>query len=346
MPSLLDQTSESAKILYVGDSGHGKTGSKAALVAIGYKLRMVDTDNGFKILRSLLTDDEHYPYASWMKKAGIDPTEPGRISYIPIDVPIDVQDRNVQRKSGNVSYSVLAPASSRAWNTVVNLLNKGWIDDGKNLGLITDWDNDTILDFDTLSSLAELAHYWNQDMNGRLGALEDDHGRDAGAAQELIRRLMLKLTSPTVRCNVIVTTHITWTDVSRGAALSPRQLMEDKKPVELRGFPSVIGRALGPVLGKRWNDQFICARDGDGRNATRRIYSVPTNNVDAKHSAWVEDSYPVETGLASIFSALQYKPVPTEFLEHVAAFNAARSDTSPTESPSGSKSNPFGGFGR
>ena len=350
MPGLISTETENAKILYIGDSGHGKTGSKAALVAMGYKLRMVDTDNGFKILRALLTDAEHYPYASWMKKTGIDPLEPGRISYIPIDVPIDTQSRSVQRKSGSVSYEVLAPASSKAWSTVVSILNTGWMDSEQgNLGLITDWEPDTVLDFDTLSTLSELAMYWNQDMNSRLGSLEDDHGRDTGAAQELIRRLMLKLTNPSVHCNVIATTHITRADVSRGAALSPEQILRAAAEkhvtanLDARGFPSAIGRALSPVMGKRWNDLFICDRAGSGQNTERRIYSVPVNNTDAKHSVWVEDSYPIDTGLASIFAALRYQPPPEEFLEHVAKFKAERSGSSTTNAPAAS---PFGGFRR
>lgn len=347
MPSLLDPMTESAKILYIGDSGHGKTGSKASLVACGYKLRMIDTDNGFKILRSLLTDSEHYPYASYMKKKGIDPAAEGVISYIPIEVPMGMQSRSVKRGAGTINYNVLAPENSSAWNRVVSLLQKGWIDNGKDFGKITDWDPETILDFDTLSTLAELAHYWNQDMNGRLGALEDDHGRDAGAAQELIRRLMLHLTSPSVKCNVMVTTHITWTDTTRGAPQSPETLLRAEKAVDARGFPSVIGRALGPVLGKRWNDQFVVSRTGNGRNAERRIYSVPVNNTDAKHSAYVEESYPLDTGLAEIFAALRYKPYPEDFIEHVKNFKipASSGTTSrPDINPSG-----FGartGFGR
>lgn len=346
MPGLISDQTDNAKILYVGDSGHGKTGSKAALVAMGYKLRMVDSDNGAKILRALLTDADHYPYASWMKKQGIDPTEPGRISIIPIDVPMGFQDRDVKRKAGTISYSILAPASSKAWNTVANLLTREWMDEGENYGHITDWGSDTILDFETLSTLGELAQYWNQDMNGRLGVLEDDHGRDAGAAQELIRRMMLTLTNPSVKCNVIATTHITWTDVGKGAAQNPGALLHDQKPItDMRGFPSVIGRALGPLLGKRWNDQFIAMRTGSGANVERRIYSVPVNNVDAKHSAWVEDSYPIDTGMASIFAALRYQPPPVKFLQHIADFYAERGGRATDPSNAQTKS-AFGGFGR
>jgi|SRR5215469_4260468 len=341
MPSLLDRDTESAKIVYLGDSGHGKTGSKASLVAAGYKLRMIDTDNGFKILRSMLTD-RRYPYAAYMEKAGIDPSEPGRISYIPIDVPMDM----VTLKGKTMP--ILAPTSSAGWNTAVNHL-KEWKDGDINLGPVTDWDNDCVLDLDTISTLAEVAKYWNQDMNGRMGAIEDDHGRDTGAAQEMIRRLTMKLTSPSVKCNVIATTHITWVDTTRGAPQNPSALLREHKSVDPRGFPSIIGQALSPVFGKRWNDMFVVRRTGNNRSAERRIYSVPTDNVDAKHSAYVDESYPLETGLAQIFAALLYKDPPLDLIKAVEAHKASRPDpdnSQPNGSGPGGRQGPFGGFSR
>jgi hypothetical protein len=307
MPGLLDPTSESAKILYIGDQGNGKTGSKAALVALGYKLRMLDADKGFKVLRSLLTSD-HYPYAAYMKKHNIVPD----ISYIPIDTPIDFEVKTIK----GVSWNVLSPTSSSAWNTAVGLL-KNWNDGDRKLGSITDWDSDTILDFDTMSSLAEMAKYWVQDMNGRLGDLTDDHGRDTGGAQEMISRLCSKVTASNVKCNVIMTGHIKRVDMSGGIPQSAEQRLRDKKPVDPQGFPAVIGQALSPYLGKKWNDQFIVKRTGNSASAERRIYTVPTDNTDAKNSVWLEESYPLSTGLAEIFAALRYQDPPTEFIEEI-----------------------------
>jgi len=45
-------------LLAVGNSGSGKTGSLAALVKAGFRLKIADFDNGVQILRSLLTEDE------------------------------------------------------------------------------------------------------------------------------------------------------------------------------------------------------------------------------------------------------------------------------------------------
>lgn len=343
---LFDSDTESAKILLIGDSGHGKTGAKAALIAAGYRLRMIDTDRGAKILRSLLTDP-HYPYAEYMKRHGVDPREPGRISVVPIDVPIDINTVTISRDGKKVTYDILAPTSATAWSTVVKLL-RNWEDsDGNKLGPITDWGPNDILDIDTLSTLAELAKYWNQGLNNRLGALEDDHGRDTGAAQELVSRLVMKITSPAVKCNVIATTHITKIDMDRGAPLSPEQLLREKKSVTPRGFPTIIGRALSPILPKRWNDTLIVRRDGDRADSERKIYTEPVDNTDAKHSVWLERSYPLSTGLAEIFAALQFKSLPEDFIPSIRGKDKA-SGTTPAESPRPSGPSGFGsggGFG-
>ncbi len=313
MAGLLDSISESAKILYIGDQGQGKTGSKAALVALGYKLLMVDTDRGFKILRSLLTDPR-YPYAAYMKKHNIKPEE--NISYIPIDVDYGFVDYETNVNGRKQIRTVLGPTSSSAWNQVINLLRE-WKDNNKNWGSINDWDSDTILDFDTMSTLAEIAKYWVQDLNGHLGSLTDEHGRDTGGAQEMIVRLMSKVTSPSVRSNLIITGHIKRIDMSAEVPQSVEARLRDKKSVEPKGFPAVIGQALGPYIGKKFNDLFVVKRDGDRADAERRIYTTPVSNTDTKNSAWLEPSYPLSTGLAEIFAALRYQDHPTEFVEAI-----------------------------
>lgn len=335
MPSLQDaienKTYDAAKFILIGDQGDGKTGSKAAAVALGYKLRMIDTDKGFKILRALLTDEEHYPYASYMKKHNIVPD----VSYIPIEVPIDVTTTIVK----GIAWETLGPTSSRAWTEVVNLLRE-WKDGNRNYGSITDWDEDTILDFETMSTLAEVAKIWAEDLNGHIGAITvNDHGRDVGIAQDKINQLMMKMMNPSVRCNVIFTGHIKRVDMSSDIPQSPEARLRDKKSIDPQGFPAIIGQATSPFIGKRVNDQFVVKRDGNGRNAERRIWTVPVSNTSTKSSVWLEESYPIETGLASIIEALRYRPPPIEFIEHCERFHAERGKK-PSAKPSS-----FGGGG-
>ena len=57
MASIKNHTSvDVTKLLLVGDSGSGKTASLATLANAGYKLRILDFDNGLDILPEFLTE--------------------------------------------------------------------------------------------------------------------------------------------------------------------------------------------------------------------------------------------------------------------------------------------------
>jgi len=57
MPSLRNhQSVQFTKMLLIGDSGTGKTGSLVSLVKAGYKIRILDMDNGLDILRNLVLE--------------------------------------------------------------------------------------------------------------------------------------------------------------------------------------------------------------------------------------------------------------------------------------------------
>ncbi len=51
MPTLdAHESSRYAKLIYIGDSGTGKTGSLVSLLADGYKLKILDMDAGLDSL--------------------------------------------------------------------------------------------------------------------------------------------------------------------------------------------------------------------------------------------------------------------------------------------------------
>src|SRR5258706_3591249 len=55
MPTLSDhQSNQFTKVLLEGDSKSGKTGSLASLVLAGYKLRILDYDNGLDVLKQFV----------------------------------------------------------------------------------------------------------------------------------------------------------------------------------------------------------------------------------------------------------------------------------------------------
>lgn len=326
MPSITEDVNSPAKILLIGKSGAGKTGSLASLVAASYNLRIIDTDKGVRPLRSLLMDP-HYAYAKIIRDRNIDLNT--AVRYVAIDTSMKL--RNVTRKlpgEGNrtTSESLLAPADARAWTKVLDLLDK-WQEekDGENFGSVRDWTTQDILVLDSFSTLAKCAYYFSQSLNGRLGARDEgfDYQRDIGGAQAQLTRLLELLYDSSVACNVIVISHITWVDESQGVASRPKTADGQGNTVFSNpdGYPSAIGRALSPQMGKYFNDTYIARSSGTGNNVSRTISTVPQDGVLAKNSVYLEREYPVTYGMAAIFAAIRNTEPPADLL---AAFKPRR----------------------
>ena len=316
MPTIDALANAPAKILLIGKSGTGKTGSLASLVASGYKLRILDTDNGVKVLHSLLTD-LRYPYAKVLKSRNINLAE--AVHFIPISTAMKL--RTVQRKtpSGNsTNESILAPIDARAWTTMLDKLDR-WKEGEVDYGPINTWGTDSVLVLDSFSTLAKCAYYFNQSMNGRLGARDEgfDYQRDIGGAQSQLTRLLELLYDSSIKCNVVVISHITWVDESQGVANRPRTQNSDGTLVLASpdGYPSAIGRALSPQMGKYFNDTYVARSTGSGNNVNRTISTVPQDGVLAKASVFLDREYPISSALASIFAALRHTEPPTDLLE-------------------------------
>lgn len=323
MPSILDPILDSAKILLIGKSGAGKTGAKASLICAGYKLRMIDTDKGIRVLRSLLTDPR-YPYAKVIEARKIDLRD--AISFIPIDLEVSV--RNIIKRlpnGGTTTEKLLAPKNGNAWLQIADLLDR-WKDGERDLGGIMSWGPKDILDLDTLSTAAKMAFYSSQSLNGRLGTREEgnEYRRDIGAAQSALQRLFEGITSSSIRCNVIVTTHITWVDEAHGYAQSPASREQEGSTSSPDGYPSAIGRALSPQIGKYFNDVFCVIATGSGQSVRRQISTIPTDGVICKNSVWLKPAYDITSGLAEIFAALKGEPEPTELIQQLRPTNAGR----------------------
>ena len=308
----------------------GKTGSLASLVASGYNLRIIDTDKGVRPLRSLLTDS-HYPYSAIIKAKGIDLSK--AVRYVPVDTAMKL--RTIIRKTGDnrsTSETLLAPSDARAWTKVLDLLDN-WKDDDLELGSVRNWGLDDVLVLDSFSTLAKCAYYFSQSMNGRLGARDQgyDYQRDVGEAQSQLTRLLELLYDSSIACNVVVISHITWVDESQGVASRPREASKDGNVILSTpdGYPSAIGRALSPQMGKYFNDVFIVRSSGTGASVNRTISTVPQDGVVAKNSVYMERDYPITTGLAQIFAAIRNTAPPIELLEAVTPRRQAPTTASP-----------------
>ena len=304
------------KILLLGDTGAGKTGSLVSLLTQGYKLFIIDTDKGIKPLKTLALNP-NYPYKALMDKKKIDPFKNVHFESISTDMGL----RTV--KDGDSVVKILAPKDAKAWSKIVDLL-ADWTDSEtkEKFGPIDSWDQDCVLIVDSFSAMARFCYYFSQQLNGRLGARDEGYTymRDVNAAQAQLTRFLELISNDRVRCNVIIITHITWIVDDKGYAENPRGNIEkDNGEAQIqkdpKGLPMAIGRAIAPYIGTKFNDSFTVKQTGSGASVRREILTVPMDGVSAKNSSYVKRSYPVSTGLAEIFAAIRGEPEPKDLMD-------------------------------
>lgn len=192
------QSKEFTKLLLLGDSGTGKTGSLASLVRAGYKLRVLDYDNGLDILKQLLQRDA-----------------PDKLSSVNF---ITLRDK---RRASAVGPILDGPA--QAFVSGLKYLDS-WSD---GLGKPETWGSETVLAVDSLTMMSDAAYDWADALNP--GA--KDKRQTYFQAQKAIESVISLLTSESFRCNVIVIAHVKYQErpdgttkgfpTSVGSALGP-----------------------------------------------------------------------------------------------------------------------------
>jgi len=279
----------------MGDTGSGKTGALASLADAGYNLRILDIDNGLDILRNVLMAPSS-PY----NKSAIE-----RVTFRTIREPM-------RRLGGR-----LVPAKAVIWEEVAKQL-MDWKDtdaDGKeiSLGPVTSWSPQEVLVVDTLTALSWGAWNWHCQMNGKLGGEVTgfEYQRFMGQVQTLLEGFLNLLADSSVKCNVIVNSHVTYV---RDPGM-PKPKDDEADPVH--GYPSAIGKALSPRIPRFFNSALLVKVDGFGAFAKHKIYPHTQGIVPAKSSNpfGVAREYGIEKGLAEYFAAVRgaapTAPVPT-----------------------------------
>jgi len=291
MPSILNhQSAESTKLLFIGDSGTGKTGALASLVPAGYRLRIIDLDNGLDILSGYFTNP-----ASMYLKAAIEAK---------IDLESALRFVTITEQMKNVAGR-LVPAKATVWERTVKLLDHWKEPDGTDLGKVSSWTSQDVLVIDSFTMLSTAALNFQLMMNGRLGNAPEGNQwrRDVGVTQNLLESLLQLLYDSSIKCNVIVTSHITYVDESQGIPTVPGE------NAILKGYPSALGRALSPRIPRYFNNVLQAKTSGSGSATKHKIYTMPQGAVDLKSSAplRVKSEYPLETGLADFFAAVRQR---------------------------------------
>lgn len=184
MPSL-DQISaeqQPIKLLLMGHSGVGKTGSIASLAIAGYRVFLADFENGYHIL--------------------LDP------KVLPPQYRKNVFVRSFyDKRQGPKALPV--GGVPRAMQQFYDALS-GWKDfvDNKevNLGSPYTWGQQDVLVIDSITTLSDAIELHVQHLNSRLG--EPLRIQDYGTCQDILHGLFQSLCSPAAPCHVVFIAHL------------------------------------------------------------------------------------------------------------------------------------------
>ena len=181
MPTLdAHQSNRSIKLLLLGDSGTGKTGALASLVAADYKLRILDLDNGLDPLKV----------------------------YAPHDKLKNVSFKTIRDKYKATQLGAIVDGIPSAYVEALKSLT----DWGEGLGKPSDWPDDNIVVIDSLSLLSRAAYDWADALNP--GA--KDKRQVYGQAQNSIMNVIAMLTSEHFKPSVIVIAHVKYQEYQDG----------------------------------------------------------------------------------------------------------------------------------
>lgn len=179
MPKLSDhQSNEFTKVLLTGDSGSGKTGAKASLVKAGYRLFILDMDNGLDPLKTF-------------------------VQHECPDLVDNVEFRTLRDKRKTTAAGVTIDGKASAWVNMMKMLDN-WKYDDVDFGRTADLGPDAIVVIDSLSFASDAAFDWVQSMNP--GA--KDPRQWFYAAQQQVEAMLALLSSDGFRTNVIVDSHV------------------------------------------------------------------------------------------------------------------------------------------
>jgi hypothetical protein len=284
VPNLAEYpTATVTKLLFLGDSGTGKTGALASLAIAGYNLRILDYDVGLEVLKNLLAN--HKEALS-------------RVSYITCTDPMhSVSGRTI-------------PKAAQGWVKGVTAMDN-WIDGENKFGNIQTWGPKDILTIDSLNFMGKSALRFIQQINSRLATTPWQS--DYGDAQRLLENMVAMLYSDSVKCNVIVNTHVREIGKSQQVLDSQNRVVTVEEEGSRKGFAETgTGRALSPTIGRYFNAVLLADIVGSGQSTRRVIRTIPFENIGLKNPApgIAKPEYPQATGLAEYFAAVRGEKAP------------------------------------
>lgn len=181
MPKASEHSSaDFARLLVLGQSGTGKTGALLSLLLAGYKVSVLDMDNGLDWLVNKLKKDH-----------------PDKLDNLDF---MTFRDKFKMTEQGPTYVGI-----PKAYTGAIKALEK-W-DDGT---VPSDWGSDRILALDSLTFFGNAAYNWKDALNP--GA--KDKRQIYGAAQDAVADILDAITSSEFKTNVIVFTHVRWNKIT------------------------------------------------------------------------------------------------------------------------------------
>jgi hypothetical protein len=265
MPKLTQhKNAHSNKLLLIGDSGSGKTGSLISLLKAGYKLVILDFDNGLDILVNACMEE---PDGEKLLE---------QVTYA-----------TLTDKMKAVGNNVIPDGQPKAFSQAMKLLTN-WKTEDEDLGPASTWDTDTVLVVDSLTLMSKAAFRYVDTINNFKDARQT-----FGEAMKLIESALGMLYSDSIKCHVIINSHVTYIENEAGIN---------------KGYPSSIGKALSPNIPRYFNSVLQVKVIGAGANAKRVIRTVPDGTIDLKAPVLpgkIPAELPLKTGLADFFKFLE-----------------------------------------
>src|SRR5262249_43429552 len=176
------QSGDFTKLLFIGDSKSGKTGALASLVLAGYKLRILDYDNGLDILAQIIARDKP-------------------------ELLKNVDFRTLRDKLRATPTGSVVDGTPTAFIEGLRLLDN-WKYDGTDLGKPAEWGEDCILVLDSLTFMSDAAFRFREPLVPKSKDGKYDVRAVYKDAQDGIEDVLALLTGETFRTNVIVISHV------------------------------------------------------------------------------------------------------------------------------------------
>lgn len=217
---------------------------------------------------------------------GLDPLK----TFVERDCPqrlSSVEYRTLRDKRKSSPAGAIIDGAPRAFVDALKMLDR-WKYDDVDLGVPAEWGPDCILVVDSLTFLSDAAYDFREPLTPRGRDGKYDQRAVYKDAQDAIESVLALLTSENFRTNVIVISHVKYIERENGVT---------------KGYPTSVGSALSPIIPRYFNTVVLFETSGGKR--TLKTEATPQIDLATPKPFEVARSYPIESGLASLFEILR-----------------------------------------